>query len=94
MLIVAGWLEVDAQDRDEYVAESAETVRQARTASGCLEFAISADTLDPARILVFERWESEAQLVAFRGSGPGDAQAGQIRAAGVARYEISAVRPA
>ncbi len=93
MLIVAGWLEVDAQDRDEYVAESAETVRQARTASGCLEFAMRGHSRSRSHPGL-RSWESEAQLVAFRGSGPGDAQAGQIRAAGVARYEISAVRPA
>ncbi len=76
------------------MAESAETVGQARAAPGCLEFAISADTLDPGRVLVFERWASEAQLLAFRGSGPSDAQTARVKAAEVARYEISSVGPA
>lgn len=94
MLIVAGWLEVDASVRDQYVADCAEAVRQARAADGCLEYAVAADTLDPGRVVVYERWESEEQLLEFRGSGPDDEQAAQIRGAEVARYEISAVGPA
>ena len=94
MLIVAGWLEVDPGDRDGYVADCADAVRQARESPGCLAYAISADPLEPGRILVYERWESEAELLAFRGSGPSDEQTTQIRAADVARYEIASVGPA
>ncbi len=49
-------------------------VEQARGAAGCLDFAISADLIDPGRINIFERWESQAAVDAFRSSGPSDEQ--------------------
>ncbi len=94
MLIVAGWLEVEDGERDRYVADCADAVRLARDSPGCLAYAISADPLQPARVLVYERWESEAELLAFRGSGPSDEQTSQVRAAEVARYQISSSGPA
>lgn len=94
MLIVAGWLEVDPSARDGYVADCVEAVRQARESPGCLAYAVTADPLDSSRILVYERWESEPDLLAFRGSGPSQEQTAAIRAAEVARYEISGVGPA
>lgn len=91
MLIVAGHLITDPADRDAYVAEGTQVVTQARSAPGCLDFAMTADTLDPARINVFERWESEADLLAFRGSGPDSDTAARILDAEVKRYVISSV---
>lgn len=91
MLTVAGFLQVEATERHDYVQGCAQVVELARAADGCLDFAISADIVDPARINIFERWESEEQLSAFRGSGPGDGQQAAIRHAEVARYMISEV---
>jgi quinol monooxygenase YgiN len=91
MLIIAGYLVVDPGSRDSYVAECARVVQQARSAPGCLEFAITADTVDPARVQVYERWEGEEQLLAFRGAGPDAGQQASIRDADVKRYTISAV---
>lgn len=56
MVIVAGQLIVGPGMRDGYLAGCAEVVEQARAAAGCLDFTISADLLDPARINVLERW--------------------------------------
>lgn len=91
MLIIAGHLEVEAAQRDAYVAECAAVVGDARSAPGCLDFSITADTLDPARISVYERWESDADLLAFRDSGPSGDQQAAILSADVRRYTISAV---
>jgi quinol monooxygenase YgiN len=66
-------------------------VEAARAAPGCLDFSITADSVDPARIRIFERWESEQELLAFRGSGPSDAQQTAIVDADVKRYGISSV---
>ncbi|MEU0789960.1 antibiotic biosynthesis monooxygenase family protein [Amycolatopsis sp. NPDC005961] len=91
MIIVAGWLQVAPEERDAYVESCAEAVRLAREAPGCLEYALGADLLDPGRVTVYERWESDEDLERFRGSGPSDEQTAQILDASVARYRISAV---
>jgi quinol monooxygenase YgiN len=67
-------------------------VEQARQAPGCLDFALSADLLDPGRINVFERWESPAAVEAFRGSGPSDDQSAAIVAASVAEWDVAGAR--
>jgi quinol monooxygenase YgiN len=69
-------------------------VEQARAARGCLDFAISADLLEPGRINVYEHWESDADLERFRGTGPEPAQMAEIRDAEVLRYGISSSGPA
>lgn len=68
-------------------------VEQARRAPGCLDFAITGDLVDPARIDIFERWESQAAVKAFRGSGPSDEQSAAILTASVAEYDVAGVRP-
>ncbi|MER6594441.1 antibiotic biosynthesis monooxygenase family protein [Micromonospora purpureochromogenes] len=91
MLIVAGSLYVDPAGRDAYLASCAEVVRQARSAPGCIDFAISADLVEPGRINVYERWDSDDQLLTFRGSGPAEEQVAAILGAEVHRYRISAI---
>ena len=61
MIIVAGALHVEPTGRDRYVAGCREVVRLARAAPGCLDFAITADTVDPGRIDVYERWRTRGQ---------------------------------
>jgi len=34
------------------------------------DFVVSADPLEPDRVNVYEQWESDAELEAFRGEGP------------------------
>ena len=94
MLIVAGHLLVDPADRDALVAESAEAVAQARVAPGCLDFAVTADTLDAGRVNVVERWESEDALLAFRGAGPSGEMTARILDADVRRYGVASVEGA
>ena len=91
MLIVAGHLIVDPADREAMATDCAAAVEQARRAPGCLDYAVSPDPLDPARFNVFERWESEEALLAFRGSGPDDDTAARILDADVRRYLIPGV---
>lgn len=90
--MVAGHLIVAAEDREEYLAGCVAVVRQGRDAAGCLDFAIGADLVDPRRINIYERWESQAAVEAFRGSGSSGEQAAQMLSADVAEYDISATR--
>ena len=92
MVIVAGHLIVDPQQRQSYLADCASVVEQARRAPGCLDFSITADLLDPGRIAIFERWESQAAVETFRGSGPTDEQGAAMLAASVAEYDVADVR--
>lgn len=94
MLIIAGHLTVERTDRASFVSDCANAVEQARRAPGCLDYAITADTLDPARVNVYERWESDAALAAFRGCGPDDATGARILGAEVLRYRASGVEAA
>jgi quinol monooxygenase YgiN len=88
VVIVAGHLIVASEGRDDYLLGCAEVVRQARRAPGCLDFAITADLLDPTRINIFERWDSPMSVGAFRGSGPDDEQAAAIVSASVVEYDV------
>jgi quinol monooxygenase YgiN len=92
MVIVAGFLVVEPSQRENYLIECRDVVRQARRTPGCLEYAISADLLDPDRIDIFERWESQAAVEAFRGSGPSDGQQAVIVSASVSEYDVGGHR--
>ena len=93
MVIVAGHINVEPRERESYVAGCVSVVEQARRAAGCLDFAITADLVDPGRVNIFERWESQAAVSAFRGSGPSDEQGAVMLSASVAEYDIADVRP-
>ena len=84
MVIVAGHITVEPQQRESYLAGCVSVVERARGAAGCLDFAITADPIDPGRVNVFERWESQEALEAFRGSGPGNEQGAAMLSVSVA----------
>ena len=87
-LTIGGHLVVNAADRDRYVADCAEAVAAARNGEGWLDFAVSADAVDPRRVNVLERWRSRESLVAFRGAGPDEDIASRILAMDIAEYEV------
>lgn len=92
LVIVSGHLIVDPTERESYLADCVSVVQQARSARGCLDFSLSADLLEPGRINVLERWESQAAVEAFRGSGSSDEQNAVILSASVAEYDVAGVR--
>ena len=93
MIIVAGHINVEPQQREPYLAGSVRVVEKARGAAGCLDFAITADLIDPGRVNIFERWESQAAVKAFRRSAPRNKQGAAMLSASVAEYDIADVRP-
>ena len=92
MVIVAGHLVVEPTERAHYLSGCVDVVRQARRAPGCLDFSLSADIIDPGRINIFERWESQSAVEAFRGDGTSDEQSVAIVSAAVAEYDVAAER--
>jgi hypothetical protein len=52
-----------------------------------------ADLIDPGRVNLFERWESQAALETARGNAPGFEQAEAMLSVSVADYDVADVRP-
>jgi quinol monooxygenase YgiN len=77
MVIVAGHITVDPEQRESYLAGCMSVVETARRADGCLDFVITADLLDAGRVNLFERWETQAAVETFRRSAPGTNKARQ-----------------
>ena len=93
MVIVAGHIRVEPQQRESYLAGCVSVVERARGAAGCLDFAITAEPIDPGRVNIFERWESQAALNTARGNAPGFEQAEAMLSVSVADYDVADVRP-
>ena len=96
MLIVAGYLQVAAHARAEYLERARTATVLARAAPGCLEFVQAPDPIEADRIVIYERWESEQELLAFRNGDtePVPAPLPDVLGADVLRYAISSVGPA
>lgn len=92
MIIVAGHIVVDPSTRESYLAGCTEVVEQARRTPGCHDFSVTADLVDPSRVVVFERWDSPDAVENFRGSGPDATATAAILSASVAEYTVAEVR--
>jgi quinol monooxygenase YgiN len=66
MIIIAGHTLNDPDKRDAAIAGFADLIARARKFDGCLDFAISADSVDPARANLFECWRDQKALNAWR----------------------------
>jgi quinol monooxygenase YgiN len=91
MLIIAGSLILDPTHRAAFLVANADVVGQARQATRCLDFVQAADPIDPSRINIFERWDTDDHLLAFRGAGQPASDSPPIQSADVKRYVISAI---
>jgi quinol monooxygenase YgiN len=88
VIIVAGYLQVAPERRTAYLSGCRELIELARTAPGCLGFALSPDPIEPGRINIFERWGSVEDVEAFRGSDPGGPDVEAIIDTYVEQYEV------
>ena len=66
MIIIAGYGLVKAENRDEHVAAFRDLVSRARDFDGCLQFAMTADSVDPERYNLIEVWRDGDVLGAWR----------------------------
>lgn len=94
MIIVSGTITLQLGRRDDFLAASEPAIRAARQAPGCRRFVVAADPLEPDLANVYEEWETEAALLAFRGEGPSADMRGMIAGADVQRHQVSASGPA
>ena len=93
MVIVSGWIRVDATQRGAYLAGCRAVIEAARTAPGCVDFHLSADPLDEQRVNIFEQWDSVDAAQTFRGSGPADELESMIIGTHVEQHAITDTIP-
>jgi quinol monooxygenase YgiN len=62
MVIVSGVFELKPTDRDAFLAGRADAMARSRAEEGCLEYVFAADPIDSARVVLYERWASQAAL--------------------------------
>ena len=94
MIIVSGKIYVRPEARQRFLESSAEAVAQARRFAGCRDFVVAADPLESDRVNVYEEWESEEALLAFRGDGPDADLGASIVRAEVFRHVVAFTGPA
>ena len=70
MIVVTGKLEIREGKREEFLSRSIDSINQARRTAGCVDFSVSADPVEANRVNIFEEWNSQENLDAFRDSGP------------------------
>ena len=93
MLIVAGTGRVDPDRRAALLEGLAPALGRARSTPGCLDYVVAADPVEPDRVNIYERWESEAHLAAHLAGVAQAAPMPGVRGVDIVRYEISGSRP-
>ena len=66
MIIIAGYTLTEAHKRGAAVEAFADMVQRARRYDGCLDLSISADSVDPERVNLFECWRDQQSWNAWR----------------------------
>ena len=96
MVIVGGVFEVRPEERDRFLVEHHDAMRRSRAEPGCLEYTFSADPLDPGRVLLFERWESQElldqHLAGLQGSAPSPDEVAPLSVS-ITFYDVAGERP-
>jgi len=97
MVIVAGSFEIKPDEREEFLAGRLDSMRASRSEPGCLEYTMSADPIDPGRVVLFERWEDQAaldaHLAAMGNAPPPSGRAVAPTSASITVYDIAGERP-
>lgn len=88
-IIVSGRIYVKRGQVDAFLVASRAAIIAARGASGCRDFVVAADPVEVDRVNVYEEWESESQLEAFRGTGPERELMRLIKRAEVRRHRVA-----
>lgn len=96
MIIVAGYIDVNPDEREAFLRSRQENIARSRLEDGCIEYTFSADSTDPGRVRVFECWASAGQLDVHLGRpAPVGDPAPNVRpsARELLRYEVGSAGP-
>ncbi|MEP7202062.1 MAG: putative quinol monooxygenase [Ilumatobacteraceae bacterium] len=64
MVIVGRSFEFDPSKREQFLASRVDMMCNSRAEAGCLEYTFADNPIDPTRVVLYERWESQAHLEA------------------------------
>jgi quinol monooxygenase YgiN len=92
VIIVGGRFEMDPAERDAFLADRHEMMRRSRGEDGCLEYTFAADPLEPGRVILFERWGSQAALDAHLAAISSTTTV-TPRSASITLYDVAGERP-
>ncbi len=96
-MIVAGTFEVDPAQRADFLHSMEQGMRSSRREAGCLAYVLSADPIEPGRVVLYERWADKASLAAHlanpRPQPAPDAVPITVISSEIVQYEISAEGP-
>jgi quinol monooxygenase YgiN len=70
VVIVAGVFTMDPGEREAFLAGRMDLMQVSRAEKGCIEYTFAADPLDPGRVVLFEKWESQEDLDAHLAAIP------------------------
>jgi quinol monooxygenase YgiN len=97
MIIVAGYMDVDPAVRGEFLEARRESIMATHSEPGCIEYTFSADSVEPGRVRLFERWESKddlrTHLAAMSDQAAPASPQFDVTAVELLQYEISAQGP-
>jgi len=93
-IIVSGRIYLTPGTRAQFLEDSGMAMQTARLASGCRDFVVAADPLEPDRVNVYEDWDSSADLDRFRGGGPSETLTAHIVGMDVTRHQVTSSGPA
>ncbi|MCH1868113.1 putative quinol monooxygenase [Nocardioides sp. CFH 31398] len=74
------------------MASFEEMTTRVRAFEGCLDFAVTADALEPGRVNVYERWASEDRLARWRAQADPPRVEAPMRSDHVRRFDVAAER--
>ena len=97
MVIVAGVFTMDPGQREAYMASRMNLMRVSRAEKGCIEYTFAADPLDPGRVVLFEKWESQEDLDAHLAAIPAPAADAppvvEPTSSSIVIYDVAGERP-
>jgi quinol monooxygenase YgiN len=94
MIIISGVITLRPGQRAGFLQASVPAMAAARKAPGCTAFVVAADPIEADVANVYEEWDSEDSLLAFRRGGPPADMREMIAEARVRRHEVSKSGPA
>jgi quinol monooxygenase YgiN len=96
VIIIGGWVEVAAEERERYLEERKDKICRIRATAGCVDYVLSADPIEPDRVRVLEIWDNQAAQdarMAAQRDNPGPEPSVRLRSKSLTTYEVASSRP-